>query len=90
MGHQEPWGLKTRAVLLREAHSLEEMASADHVLWLLGAGLGRCWDSGCPRALELPPGESLGTCRVCRLALVSPCFQLCLLWGEPSWLEAQG
>ena len=35
-----------------------------------GPGSGGAGDSGCPRALELPPGESLGTCRVCRLALV--------------------
>ena len=55
-----------------------------------GPGSGGAGDSGCLRALELPPGESPGTCRVCRLALVSPCFQLCPLWGEPSWLEAQG
>lgn len=46
--------MKTGAVLLGEAHSLEEMASADHVLWLLGAGLRRCWGLGVPSC----PGAS--------------------------------
>lgn len=55
-----------------------------------GLGSGGSGDSGPTCALELPPGESPGTCRACRLPLASPCSQLWPLWAEPSWPEAQG